>query len=141
MGGGYHGGFGTKPFPIQKTQPDFYVGENGQVLLAKYKHWIGVNKRNSLLKKAKNAKLRNAIDKLYRKGSFIGDGGTASVLKFEKRTGLNVSKAGHIEKARGMKKYLERIIANEPLNQKDRKTARTLLISLRKAILEWEDRI
>ena len=136
MGGGFHGGFGKS-----STKPDFYVGENGQVLPAKYKHWIGVNKRESLLKNVKNSALKNAIDKLYRKGSFIGDGGTASVLKFEKRTGLKVSKAGHIEKAKGMKKYLERIIANEPLNQKDRKTARTLLKSLRKAILEWEDRV
>ncbi len=129
MGGGYHGGFG------ESSKPDFYVGENGQVLPAKYKHWIGVNKRESLLKKVTNSELKNAIDKLYRKGSFIGDGGTASVLKFEKRTGLKVSKTGHLEKAIGMKKYLNRIIANEPLSKKDRKIARALLKSLIKAII------
>ncbi len=36
---------------------------------------------------------------------------------------------------------LSKLMANEPLNLKDRKTARTLLKSLRRAILEWEDRV
>lgn len=49
MGGGYYGGFGwNKP-----KAPDYYVGSNGQALPAKYKHWIGVSKRNSLLKRTK----------------------------------------------------------------------------------------
>ena len=54
MGGGYHGGFGGgKP-----KATDFYVGPNGQALPAKYKHWIGVSRRDSLLKRTKNDKLK-----------------------------------------------------------------------------------
>ena len=79
---------------------DFYVGPNSMVLPGKYKNWIGVSKRDKLLKREKNEKLRNVIKQLYRSGSFIGDGGTASVLTFEKRTGERVltSRLGHYNK-------------------------------------------
>ena len=66
-------------------------------LPGKYKNWIGVSKRDKLLKRAKNEKLKNAIKQLYRPGSFVVDDGTASVLKFEKRTGerVSASRLGH----------------------------------------------
>jgi len=137
MGGGYHGGFGGG----RPKATDFYVGPNGQVLPAKFKHWIGVSRRDILLKNAKNRRLKNAISEMYRKGSFIGDGGTASVLKFEKRTGILLSPKGHYQKATEMKRRLEKITLRESLNKKDRKTARTLSKQLRRAILEWEEKI
>lgn len=137
MGGGYHGGFGGS----RTKETDFYVGPNGQVLPAKLKHWIGVSRRGSLLKRTKNDKLKNAISEMYRKGSFIGDGGTASVLKFEKRTGTLLSQKGHYQKTIEMKRRLEKIISRESLNKKDRKTARSLSKQLRRAILEWEGKI
>lgn len=79
---------------------DFYVGPNSMVLPGKYKNWIGVSKRDKLLKREKNEKLKNAIKQLYRPGSFVVDDGTASVLKFEKRTGEHVStsRLGHYNK-------------------------------------------
>ena len=136
MGQGYHGGLGRKT--------DFFVGVNGQVLNAKYQKWIGVSRRDSLLKKAKNTKLKNAIDQLYRPGSFIGDGGTASVLKFEKRTGEHVSRnpQGHYIKAVEMAKYLKnKVLKEENLSKKDRKLANKLIKQLHKAILEWEGKL
>lgn len=137
MGGGYHGGFGGgKP-----KSTDFYVGPNGQALPAKFKHWIGVNRRDSLLKRTRNDKLKNAISEMYRRGSFIGDGGTASVLKFEKRTGTLLSPKGHYQKATEMKRRLEKIISKESLSRKDRKMARTLSKQLQRAILEWEGKV
>lgn len=137
MGGGYHGGFGGgKP-----KAADFYVSPNWQAIPAIFKHWIGVSRRNSLLKRTKNDKLKNAINEMYRRGSIIGDGGTASVLKFEKRTGTLLSPKGHYQKATEMKRHLDKIISRESLNKKDRKTARTLSKQLRRAILEWEGKI
>lgn len=137
MGGGYHGGFGRgKP----KTT-DFYVGSNRQVLPAKFKHWIGVSRRDALLRRAKNVKLKNAINEMYRRGSFIGDGGTASVLKFEKRTGTLLTPKGHYQKAKEMKRYLEKIISRESLDKKDIKLAKTFIKQLRRAILEWEEKV
>ena len=71
-----------------ENKVDFYGGGSGKLLPAEYKQWIGVSQRDNLLSKAKNVVLRNAVNQLYRPGAFIGDGGTASVIKFEKRTGL-----------------------------------------------------
>jgi hypothetical protein len=138
MGGGKHGGFNIHPRTI-----DFYVGENKQVLPGKYKKWIGVSRREHLLNGVSNYKLKNAIDKLYRPGSFIGDGGTASVLKFEKRTGEHVSRSpqGHYIKAVETVRYIKNRILTENLSNKDRKTANKVLRNLQKAILEWEGKI
>lgn len=95
---------------INDSEPDFYCGENGKIMPAKYKKWIGVNQRDKLLKKVKNSLLKNAVNQLYRPGSLIGDGGTASVIKFEKRTGLGLGKNGgtHEKKGREMIKYIEK---------------------------------
>lgn len=39
---------------VCKQEPDFYGGEKSKMLLpAKYKRWIGVSRRQKLLKKAK----------------------------------------------------------------------------------------
>lgn len=134
MGGGQYG-FNSKI--------NFYVGENGMVLPAKHKKWIGVSRRERLLKSVRNRLLRNAVDQLYRPGSFIGDGGTAAVLKFEKRTGEHVSRnpQGHYIKAKETEKYLKNKVLKENLNKKDRKTANMIIKQLRRSILEWEDRI
>ena len=135
MGGGFHGGLGRKT--------DFFVGENGQALKGKHKNWIGTSKREHLLKNVSNSKLRNAINQLYRPGSFIGDGGTASVLKFEKRTGEHVSRnpQGHYIKAIETRKYLNNKVLVENLSKKDRKTAKRISRQLSRAILEWEAKI
>lgn len=135
MGGGFHGGLGRKT--------DFFVGENGQTLKGKYKKWIGTSKREHLLKNVSNSKLRNVINQLYRPGSFIGDGGTASVLKFEKRTGEHVSRnpQGHYIKAVETCKYLNNKVLAENLSKKDRKTAKRISRQLSRAILEWEGKI
>ncbi len=135
MGMGCHGGLGGR-----KT--DFYVGKNGKALPAKYKKWIGVSRREKLLKNAKNKKLRNAIQELYHKGGFIGDGGTASALKFEKRTGLNLGHKGnsHYQKAVDMSKYLSNKVLNEPLKKSERKMAKKMLKSLYKSIAEWRSK-
>lgn len=132
MGGGFHGGFGGR-----KT--DFYVGKNGQILPSKYKKWIGVSRRDKLLKAAKNKKLKNAVDQLYRPGSFIGDGGTASALKFEKRTGINLGRNGnsHYQKTVDMSKYISNHVLKEPLKKSERKMAQKMLKNLQKSIAEW----
>ena len=134
MGGGLHGGI---------RNIDFYVGENGQVLPGKYRKWIGVTRREHILKNVKNSKLKNAVDLLYRPGSFIGDGGTASVLKFEKRTGMRVSRNpdGHYIKAQETARYIRNRVLRENLSMKDRKIANNVLKQLNRAILEWEDKI
>lgn len=119
-----------------KREPDFYVGLNKKALKAEHKKWIGVNRRNRLLKKAKNDALKNAIDQLYRQTSFIGDGGTSSALKFERSTGLGLSRNGgfHEQKARNTIRYINKILKNENLSVGDRKLAIKLKNKLVKAL-------
>lgn len=120
-----------------ELQPDFFVGPNGKVLPIELKKWIGTSRRDSLLRKAKDSKVINAVNQLYRPGSFIGDGGTASVIKFEKTTGIGLGSKGntHMQKGLEMLKYIEtKILVQKNLSASDRKLAQQLAKSLKKAM-------
>lgn len=81
--------------------------------------------------------LRNTINQLYRRTSFIGDGGTASVIKFEKATGLGLGRNGntHMQKGKEMLKYIDhKVLTQKNLSASDRKLAVNLAKALRKAI-------
>lgn len=121
-----------------KIESDFYAGTNGKILESKYKNWIGVNRSENLLNKAHNHLLKNAISQLYRPGSFIGDGGTASVIKFEKRTGIGLGRNGgtHERKGKEMIKYIENKILTQNLSNSDRKLATQLVKKLKQALGE-----
>lgn len=59
------------------------MGPNGKALPSQYKDWIGTNIQKELLDQAENPQLQNAIKQLYRRNSFIDDGGTADVKRFK----------------------------------------------------------
>ena len=111
---------------------DFYVGPNGKALPSQYKNWIGTNKQNELLSQADNPQLQNAIKQLYRENSFIGDGGTADIIRFEQQTGLMLGKNGgsHLQKGMDMAKYIENKILTQDLSPSDRALATQLLEDL-----------
>lgn len=121
---------------LEAVKPDFFIGPNGKALPAPLKRWIGSNRRESLLRKARNPKVKNAIIQLYRAGSFIGDGGTASVIKFEKTTGIGLGRNGgtHIQKGREMLHYINKILTQETLSASDRKLTQKLANDLKKAM-------
>ena len=118
------------------SAPDFYVGPNGKVLPSQYKEWIGTNMQNELLNQAENPQLQNAIKQLYRGNSFIGDGGTADAIRFEKQTGLMLGKNGgsHVQKGIDMVKYIENKILTQDLSPSDRVLAMQLLEDLNNAL-------
>lgn len=119
------------------TGPDFYVGLNGKILSSKYQMWIGKSQRDSMLKKVKNKSLKNVVSQLYRPGSFIGDGGTASVVLFERRTGLGLGTNGntHEKKARDMIKHIKNKVLTQKMSNSDRKTARKILKNLERSLI------
>lgn len=127
---------GSKIVPVKPKEPDFYVGPNGGALLSEYKEWIGVSRRERLMKKVKSEKMKNAVDYLYRRGSFIGDGGTASALKFESATGLGIGKSGntHLKKANDFIKHLKKLENDISLSKGERKLARKFKVKLLKAV-------
>ena len=121
----------------KEIETNFFVGPNGKVLPSKFKKWIGKSRREHLLKRAKNIKLKNAVNQLYRPKSFIGNGGTASVIKFEKATGYGLGRNGktHMQKGREMIKYLEKkVLSQNNLSSGDRKLAYYLINELKKAV-------
>ena len=121
----------------REVETDYYVGPNGKALPKELKGWIGDNRRDTLLARAKNPKLQNAIKQLYRKGAFIGDGGTADAIRFEKATGIGIGRDGntHVQKGKEMVKYIEnKIINKEALSEGDRKLATLLVEALKKEI-------
>lgn len=81
-----------------KNTADFYVGLNGQTLLGKYADWIGTNKMRDYLNSLESQTAKRIIITDYRKTSFIGDGGTVDIRKFEKTTGLNCGRNGNNHK-------------------------------------------
>lgn len=121
---------------LKPVKTDFFVGPNGKALPEQLKKWIGSNRRESLLRKAGNPKVKNAVSQLYRAGSFIGDGGTASVIKFEKATGIGLGRNGntHMQKGREMLRYINKILSQETLSASDRKLMRKLAKDLKKAM-------
>ena len=116
--------------------PDFYAGPNGKALPSQYKDWIGTNIQKELLEQAENPQLQNAIKQLYRGNSFIGDGGTADVIRFEQQTGLMLGKNGgsHIQKGIDMAKYIENKVLTQDLSLSDRALATQLLEDLYSAL-------
>ena len=77
-----------------------------------------------------------AIKQLYRGSSFIGDGGTADVIRFEKETGIMLGKNGgsHVQKGIEMIKYIENRILTQDLSPSDRALAIQLLEDLYDAL-------
>ena len=128
MSKGFSGLFAGLAAPARKKKPDFYVGASGKTALAKHKRWIGKSKRDKLLRSAHHPRLKSAINQLYRKGAFIGDGGTASAVKFERATGLGLGKNGgtHEKKAAEMAIHLRKLINSGGLSNSDKKLAKTL---------------
>lgn len=110
----------------------YYVGSNGKALPSQYKDWIGTNMQEELLSQAENPQLQNAIKQLYRGKSFIGDGGTADVIRFEQETGIMLGKNGgsHVQKGIDMASYIQNKILTQNLSDTDRALAIKLLDDL-----------
>jgi hypothetical protein len=74
---------------------DFYGGPNGKILEGKYAGWIGNNRMKQLLNNMDGDGAKKYIKDAYRPKSFIGDGGTVDIRKFEKATGRNCGRKGN----------------------------------------------
>lgn len=81
-----------------------------------------------------DVKLKNALGEVYRPDSVIGDGGTADVIRFERETGILLSKSGHVQKGVDMSKYFQKLLDSGTLSSKDAKVATKILEDLRKAL-------
>lgn len=82
----------------------------------------------------RNARLRRAIEALYRPGAKTGDGGTADKLLAEVRAGCRAGGCEHFIKAAERRASLMKILSEEPLSVTERRIAGELIGALNKAI-------
>jgi hypothetical protein len=98
---------------------DGKVGRQGAVFLARG---------------ARNPRLRNVIEELYRFPAKIGDGGTADALLSEVRAGCRGRTCTHWVKAIGLRRNLLKIRRQEPLSGAERAITDELVSALTTAI-------
>ena len=105
----------------RRSAIDFYTGLNGKTLKAEYKQWIGENRMAEYLNKAESDTVKKYIKTDYRPTSFIGDGSTADIRKFEIETGLNCGRDGkdHSVKVGDLIRQLRKALL-QPLSENDR---------------------
>gem|GEM_PF-1405112 len=113
---------------------DFYVAPNRKVLPGQYKDWLGTNMRDPLINSVETPTLKKAIGEVYRPGSVIGDGGTADIIRFERGTGILLSKSGHVQTGIDMSKYFQKLIDSGTLSNADAKVAQNILDGLKNAL-------
>ena len=90
-----------------------------------------VTRRDALLSSVQNSDLRNAVEQLYKRRAWVGDGGTADKLRHELQTGTALN---HLQKAQNYIKNLEGILANQNLSPTDSQIALNLLSDLLDAV-------
>lgn len=90
--------------------------------------------RNALLAVAKNQKVRNVINALYRRGATFGDGGTADAIREEIRTGVPIKGKFHFNKGLQQRANLIKLLRDASLDQGDREIVKRLLSDLQSAL-------
>jgi hypothetical protein len=90
--------------------------------------------RMNLLNAIENPALRRLVEYSYRVGARIGNGSTADAIRFEKETGVLLSRTGHIQKGKEVLSSLEKLLGSNKLNSKDAEIARQLIDDLKDAL-------
>ncbi|MEW6141997.1 MAG: RHS repeat-associated core domain-containing protein [Chloroflexota bacterium] len=90
--------------------------------------WEPNQKRNELLGRATNERVKDAIDQLYRPNAKIGDGGTADIIRQE---------GTHIQKGFDRLAQLKDILRTEKLDPNDLKVVKELIDDLEDALRGW----
>jgi RHS repeat-associated protein len=90
--------------------------------------------RMNLLNAIENPALRRLVEYSYRVGARIGNGSTADAIRFEKETGVLLSRTGRIQKGKEVLSSLEKLLGSNKLNSKDAEIARQLIDDLKDAL-------
>ena len=94
----------------------------------------GLSKRDRLLSKATNQKVKEAVNQIYRPNAQIGDGGLGDAIRHELATGDLVGGKSHIKKGQERLKNLENILKSENLSPDEERMVRDLFDDLQKAL-------
>ncbi len=92
------------------------------------------NKRDMLLSKATNQKVKEAINQIYRPKAKIGDGGLGDAIRHELITGELVGGKSHMQKGKDRLKSLENILKKENLSTLEEFVVKDLIDDLKRAL-------
>jgi RHS repeat-associated protein len=90
--------------------------------------------RNTLLNSAKDSRLRDAIENLYKPNAKVGSGSSMDALRYEEETGELLSKSGHKQKLIERRTQLTDVLHDENVSQSDKNIAKDLLIDIQNAL-------
>ena len=90
--------------------------------------------RDRLLNRAEDARLRDAIDQLYRKNAKKGNGGSADAFRFEMRTGELLSPSGHKTKLLERRGQLQNLRSDPNLSPGDKSLINEMLKDIQNAL-------
>lgn len=143
---------GNKMFNIQNSEYSSKMISaerkiNKNIAFSKYEYkitvkpdGIGKTTQAKLLKGVTNPKVINAVKQLYRVTATVGKGGTADALRYEAKSGTKLSRTGHLTKAEGYLKNLERIGKGENLSPRESKLIKSEIRKLKSAIRYYKRR-
>ena len=94
----------------------------------------GSRKREELLNRATNKKLKNTISEMYRPNSKTGDGGLGDAIRYEIKNQKFVGGKSHIQKGIERLKNLENILKKQDLNTTDKQIIKELIKDLKNAL-------
>ena len=90
--------------------------------------------RDNLLNAAENARLRDAINNLYRKGARVGDGSSMDAWRYERTTGILLSKKGHCEKLINRRSQLQDLLRDPSISTRDKDVIKQILSDIQKSL-------
>jgi len=92
------------------------------------------NQRAALLREAKDPRVKDAVNNLYRPRASVGDGGSAAALRHERATGELLSESGHKGKLLTRRTQLIKLWKDKSLSDSDRRIVRKLLVDAQSAL-------
>lgn len=126
---------GNRPQPIGGTLVLFGPIMGASRLLGPATQYLQLGTaRMNLLNTIQNPALRKLVEYTYRVSARIGNGSTADAIRFEKETGILLSRTGHIQKGKEVLTSLERLLGSNKLNPKDAEIARELIKDMKDAL-------
>ncbi len=90
--------------------------------------------RDNLLKRANDPRLKSAIRELYRDTAKVGNGSAMDVMRYEKETGVLLSKSGHTKKLVERRTNLLRIFKDKSVSDSDRQITKELFLDIQDAL-------